>query len=251
MRWRPRSFGIRGSGCSSMPKAAPTRVDAMRLAALIGRLAPDTAVHPIASSGTSGLAEVIREDPPLLPTTAAGGRTQWALPERLELDAERLRGWAEQGDGAVLVVGAVGIEAPIWRQLSSAAVGSCEPLLAALLDGQAQSLALLEPFLDHADAVLASLYAAELATVVPQLQAELAEFERERPRKDFDLGRLGALPVWPSVSPVFAAVRRLCIGRAKPRLCEHATTVLAWVGADRFGRAQRLRSDRLSASTRS
>jgi hypothetical protein len=165
----------------------PTRVDAMRLAALIGRLAPGTAVHPITNSSASGLAEVLREDPPLLPTTAEGGRTQWALPERLELDAERLRSWHEQGDGAVLVVGAVGVAAATWRQLSSAAVGSCEPLLAAMFDGQAESLVLLEPFLDHADAVLASLYASELASVVPQLQAELAEFEQERPREDFDL----------------------------------------------------------------
>jgi hypothetical protein len=162
-------------------------IDAMRLAALIGRLAPDTAVHPISSSGTAGLAEVLREDPPLLPTQTPSGRTQWALPETLELDALRLRGWAEQGDAAVLVVGAVGVEAPIWRQLSSASVGSCAPLLDAMLDGQTQSLAMLEPFLDHADAVLASLYTAELASVVPQLQAELAEFEQERPRKDFDL----------------------------------------------------------------
>ena len=104
-------------------ESSPTRVDAMRLAALIGRLAPNTAVHPIASEGTGGLAEVIREDPPLLPTSGDNGRTQWGLPERLELDAERLGGWAAQGDGAVLVVGAVGIEAPIWRQLSSASVG--------------------------------------------------------------------------------------------------------------------------------
>lgn len=164
-----------------------TPIDAMRLAALIGRLAPDTAVHPISSSGTGGLAEVLREDPPLLPTTTAGGRTQWALPEQLELDTARLRSWAEQGDAAVLVVGAVGVEAPIWRQLSSASVGSCQPLLDAMLEGQTQSLTQLEPFLDHADAVLASLYATELASVVPQLQAELAEFEKERPRKDFDL----------------------------------------------------------------
>lgn len=161
-------------------------VDAMRLAALIGRLAPDTAVHPIPSTST-GLAEVLREDPPLLPTTTPGGRTQWALPEQLELDGARLRSWAEQGDGAVLVVGPVGVELPIWRQLSSASVGGCEPLLDAMLEGQTQSLAQLEPFIDHADAVLASLYAAELAAVVPQLQAELAPFAQDRPRKDFDL----------------------------------------------------------------
>jgi hypothetical protein len=161
------------------------RDDSMRLAALIGRLSPNAAVHPIAGPGRLG--DVIREDPPLLPTTATGGRTQWALPERLELDAERLRGWAEQGDEAVLVVGAVQIDAPTWRQLSSASVGSCDPLLGAMLEGQAQSLALLEPFLDHADAVLESLYLTELAPVVPQLKEELAEFERERERKDFDL----------------------------------------------------------------
>ncbi len=162
-----------------------THDDSMRLAALIGRLSPDAAVHPISGAGRMG--DVIREDPPLLPTTGTNGRTQWALPERLELDAERLRTFAEQGDEAVLVVGAVQIEAPVWRQLAGASVGSCEPLLGALLEGQTQSLAMLEPFLDHADAVLESLYLAELAAVVPQLQADLAEFERERDRKDFDL----------------------------------------------------------------
>src|SRR5262249_33769941 len=83
---------------------ADTRADTTGLAALIGRLAPDAAVHPIVGPGRIG--DVITEDPPLLPTTGANGRTQWALPERLGLDAERLRGWAEQGDGAVLLVGA-------------------------------------------------------------------------------------------------------------------------------------------------
>ena len=166
-----------------------TREDSMRLAALIGKLAPNAAVHPIANPpGVGGaLGDVILENPPLMPTTGADGRTQWGLPERLELDAERLRGWSEQGDGAVLVVGTVEIESGIWRQLSSAAVGSCEPLLAALLDGQAQSLSMLEPFLDHADEVLESLYMAELAAVVPTLRKELTEFEKERERKDFDL----------------------------------------------------------------
>lgn len=161
-------------------------LDAMRLAALVGRLAPNTAVHPIGSDGGSSLAEIIREDPPLLPATGSSGRTQWAIPSELELDAERLRALAELGDPAVLVVGPVGVETPTWRQLATATVGTCEPLLDQLLEGQRDSLALLEPFLDHADAVLASVYVNELAAVVPSVREELAEFERERDRRDFD-----------------------------------------------------------------
>ncbi|WP_146155918.1 hypothetical protein [Enhygromyxa salina] len=161
-------------------------LDAMRVAALVGRLAPDTAVHSI-TAGPGGLAELIREDPPLMPATSERGRTHWTTPDRLELDVARLHGWAELGDPAVLVVGAVGVDTPVWRQLSAgAAVGSCDPLFAELLEGQRQSLALLEPFLDHADEVLATAYASELAAVVPELEQELAEFGPERERTDFD-----------------------------------------------------------------
>ena len=166
-------------------------LDTMQLAALVGRLAPDVAVHPIGSGDAKRprLAEVILEDLPLLPSMGPGGRTRWALPmanEALELDASRLQAWAELGDPAVLVIGAVEVDAPVWRELATAAVGSCEPLLSALLEGQSQSLTLLEPFLDHADAVLAAAYAVELAQVVPQIEQELAEFAPERARTDFD-----------------------------------------------------------------
>jgi|GEM_PF-1681121 len=163
------------------------RLDAMRLAALVGRLAPDTAVHPISGGPADGLTlgEIIREDPPLLPTLGASGRIQWATPSSLELDRKRLQAWAEAGDPAVLVVGPVGVDTPTWRQLATAAVGTCDPLLNQLLDGQRDSLALLEPFLDHADAVLASVYLTELAAVVPELVTQLAEFEVVRERGDF------------------------------------------------------------------
>lgn len=163
-------------------------LDTMRLAALVGQLAPDTAVHPIGPNDAKRphLAEVILEDPPLVPATSPDGRTRWALPEQLELDAAQLQRWAELGDPAVLVIGAVSVDTPAWRELATAAVGSCEPLLSALQTGQSQSLTLLEPFLDHADAVLAAAYAIELAQVVPQIEQELAEFEAERARTDFD-----------------------------------------------------------------
>jgi hypothetical protein len=162
--------------------------DAMRLAALVGRLAPNTAVRPIGSDGAGPtLADLIREDPPLMPTVADDGRTKWVTPERLELDVERLHALAEFGDPAVLVVGPVGVETPVWRQLATGSVGSCEPLLDQLLVGQRESLRVLEPFLDHADAVLASTYVVELAAVVPGVRKELAEFERERDRRDLDV----------------------------------------------------------------
>jgi hypothetical protein len=161
-------------------------LDAMRLAALVGRLAPNTAVHPIPTGGGPTLVDIIHEDPPLVPAAGSSGRTQWATPKELRLDAERLKELAALGDPAVLVVGPVGIDTPTWRQLATATVGTCEPLLDQLLAGQNDSLALLEPFLDHADAVLANTYLVELATVVPSLRAELAEFEQERDRRDFD-----------------------------------------------------------------
>lgn len=161
-------------------------LDAMRIAALVGRLAPNTAVHPIGTSGAPSLAEIIREDPPLLPATGGSGRTLWMTPSELELDADRLRALAELGDPAVLVVGPVGIDTPTWRSISSATVGTCDPLLDQLLEGQRESLALLEPFLDHADAVLANAYVVELAAVLPSVREELAEFEAERDRRDFD-----------------------------------------------------------------
>jgi hypothetical protein len=166
---------------------AELELDAMHVVALVGRLAPNTAVRPIGGgSDTLTLDQIVREDPPLIPTIGANGRTRWATPEALELDRERIRGWAAAGDPAVLVVGRVGVDTPTWRQLATATVGSCEPLLTKLLDGQRQSLALLEPFLDHADATLASLYLTELAAVVPTLRAELDEFEVERDRRSFD-----------------------------------------------------------------
>ncbi|KIG13806.1 hypothetical protein DB30_07519 [Enhygromyxa salina] len=176
------------SGGTSGISRAAKGLDTTQLAALVGRLAPDTAVHPIGLHDPKRprLAEVILQDPPLLPATGPTGRTRWALPKQLEVDRVQLQRWAELGDPAVLIVGAVEVDAPVWRGVATSAVGSCEPLLDALVDGQTQSLALLEPFLDHADAVLAAAYTVELARVVPQIEAELAEFEPQRTRADFD-----------------------------------------------------------------
>lgn len=168
------------------------QLDAMRLAAVVGKLAPDTAIHPIDATTGVALGGVLLEDPPLEPTVDdATGRVRWQLAEALKVDPEHLRRWADQGDPAVLLVGPVGVDAPTWRRLATGRVGDCEALSAAMLDGQRDSLAELEPFLDYADAVLAAVYLDELSRAVPELQAALAEFEpaddpKAKIRADFD-----------------------------------------------------------------
>ena len=161
-------------------------LDATHLAALIGKLAPDTAVHPIQADTGVPLGEVVLEDPPLSPTVESDGHTRWATPASLRLDAERLQSWAALGDEAVLLVGPVGVDVGTWRELASGTVGSCEPLFGRILEGQGESLTLLEPFLDYADDVLGRIYLAELAAVVPELEAELEAFAAPATREDFD-----------------------------------------------------------------
>lgn len=73
-----------------------------------------------------------------------------------------------------------------WRALPASTVGSCDAPMAALAAGQEQSLAELEPFLDHADAVLWQVYRAALQATVPRLADELSPFASLRTRSEFD-----------------------------------------------------------------
>ncbi len=163
-------------------RPSESSLDAVALATLLGQLAPNTAVHPL---GSESLEAVVLEDPPLVPEIGGEGRVQWQLPDTLAIDRERIAAWVERGDPAIMVIGPVGIDGLTWRTLGEVSVGSCEPLTDALLDGQQSSLALLEPFLDHADAVLMAIYQAELAAVVPTLAEELAEFAPHKTRDEF------------------------------------------------------------------
>ncbi len=165
--------------------AAGGDLNGMQISAMVGALAPNTAVHLIDPEAGVEMGAVLLEDPPLIPERLAGGRTRWQLPQTLRVDLEQLEAWAELGDPVVLLVSPVGVETATWRRMATGAVGSCEPLTERLLEGQGESLALLEPFLDHADAVLGAIYLAELAAVVPELEAALSEFEADRRRPDF------------------------------------------------------------------
>lgn len=87
---------------------------------------------------------------------------------------------------AVLVVDDAELDPGQWRGLTATAVGSCHAPMAALAVGQEQSLAELEPFLDHADATLWQVYRPALQAIVPRLRAELEPYRVAEPRGELD-----------------------------------------------------------------
>lgn len=76
----------------------------------------------------------------------------------------------------VLVIGDAALDVRAWRALPAAWSGSCQPVYDALALSQEQSLAYVEPFLDHADTVLRLNFRAGLAGVLPELRAALASY---------------------------------------------------------------------------
>lgn len=76
----------------------------------------------------------------------------------------------------VLVIGEAAVDVRPWRALPAAWSGSCQPLYDALALSQEQSLAYVEPFLDHADTVLRLNFRAAVAGVVPELRAALESY---------------------------------------------------------------------------
>lgn len=84
----------------------------------------------------------------------------------------------------VLVVGDVAVDVRAWRALPAAWTGSCQPIYDALALSQEQSLAYVEPFLDHADTVLRLNFRAGLAGVLPELRAALEPYASAEPPVD-------------------------------------------------------------------
>lgn len=80
-----------------------------------------------------------------------------------------------------VVLGDAPIDLTAWRALPAATAGSCQPAFDALALAQEQSLAYLEPFLDHADTVLRRQFRAELSTVIESMRADVAAFESPTP----------------------------------------------------------------------
>ncbi len=90
------------------------------------------------------------------------------------------------GDPAWLLLGQPSIEVQAWRALPAHSAGSCEPLFDALAVSQEQSLAYLEEFLDHADAVLWRLFRAQLEVGLPALVDGLAPYREAKTSADFE-----------------------------------------------------------------
>ena len=90
-----------------------------------------------------------------------------------------------RGGRVALVVDAAAIDTAAWRGLQAYAVGGCEAPMAALAAGQERSLAMLAPFLTHADAALERAFRAEVAARLPALRAALVGDAAPRPREAF------------------------------------------------------------------
>lgn len=135
----------------------------------IAGLSPKTRI-----AGVRGAAQVgLVRDPAALQASREPG------PGRPRYRAEGLRlqdAWLkrqEPGVTALVSVDAAPIDLAAWAALPAATVGSCEPALRALAQGQEAGLIQLEGFLNYADALLWRYYRAELATFVPEIEGEL------------------------------------------------------------------------------
>lgn len=99
--------------------------------------------------------------------------------------------WLKGQEGVALVIDDAAVELDAWQALPAVSVGSCEPVMQALAEGQELALAQLGPFLDHADALLWAVYREQLRAFVPGFVRELAasgdagDRARVRTRGDF------------------------------------------------------------------
>jgi hypothetical protein len=105
--------------------------------------------------------------------------------EGLSLPAVADAPWAS----AVLAIDDAALDLGRWQALPARSVGSCHAPMAALAAGQEQSLAELEPFLDHADATLWQVYRPALRAILPGLQAELEPYREPRARAELSSDR--------------------------------------------------------------
>lgn len=92
-------------------------------------------------------------------------------------------------EAAALLVGDAPVDLGAWRKLPAHAHGTCREAFETLATGQEQSLAYLESFLDHADAVLWQIYRAQLRALLPALVEELGPYRELRSRDAFETQR--------------------------------------------------------------
>lgn len=147
-----------------------------RGAALVAALAPATRLTGFRHGG---VLEVVEPSPELkTPRRSLGpaGRPRYAAALKLQSTWPR---------GQVLAIDDADVDPELWQALPAVNVGTCEPAMQALARGQELALAQLGPFLDHADALLWTVYRAELQAFVPGFVTELEGYAQARPREEF------------------------------------------------------------------
>lgn len=139
---------------------------AEREAGVVAALSPGTTVVAERSAALTEVVEPASELVALRRDAKAEGRPRYTATLGLT---------AAAGTGPVVAIDDVGVDLARWQALASSSVGSCEPAMRALADGQEAALARLAPFLDHADAEFERVYRAKLRGFVPGLGKQLAE----------------------------------------------------------------------------
>ena len=163
----------------ALVRLGPRLSDEDRAELLVRALQPDVEVD----EATGDLQEVV-ERLPLRRADGPAGEPPTYSTEGIALHDATVRGLADRlpDAGVLLAVDDAHVDPRDWQALPAHAVGSCEEPLRALADGQEQALARLEPFLDHADAVLSQMFRAELDSRLPTVLEGLGAYRAERAR---------------------------------------------------------------------
>jgi len=155
-----------------------------RIEALVHALRPGVAIagEELLAEPFAGIALPLAREP-----DDAGARPRYRFEGRMAVGDPHER--PPSAASAVLVIADAELDPGQWRALPARAVGSCQAPMVALAAGQEQSLAELEPFLDHADDTLWQVYRPALAAILPQLLAELEPYREPKRRAELDDAR--------------------------------------------------------------
>ena len=137
-----------------------------RVAALVTTLSPTTRVVTRSQGELAALLESGAELQRPRRSLGPGGRPRY--------DAVGLRStWPTGQVTTLLGIDDAAVHPGTWQALPAVSVGSCEPVMQALAQGQELALVQLTPFLDRADAALAESHRAQLRRHLAAIEAGL------------------------------------------------------------------------------
>jgi hypothetical protein len=207
-------------------RLGPRLSDEARAEALVAALRPDLGV---VGETTGGLQPIVGDVPLRRAEGPDGSRPTYST-EGLQLDPTAVRRLADALPDAALLLAVddASVSPQDWQALPAHAVGSCAEPLLALAAGQEQALAQLEPFLDHADAVLQQMFRAELEAGLPAVLESLAPYRVARPRTSADTDATWRVRECGHAYYEYAQAFAACRDQAT---CEHAPRMFLQSGA--------------------